>query len=57
MDREHPIFVELRSTDAQLAAEVADRLGVVLPPACIAGVAANARLLQWHVDVLRGLPR
>lgn len=53
MQEEHAIFAELRSADEKLAAEVARSLGAGLPAECVAGVAANARLLQQHVDILR----
>lgn len=48
------LFAPLPATDEALAAAVAERLGQVLPPECVPGVAANARLLQHHADLLRG---
>jgi hypothetical protein len=54
MDSAGPIFAEWQSSDERLAEEVAERLSLILPVDCIAGVAANARLLQQHVDILRG---
>ena len=52
MEHSGPIFEELTSEDAALAAEVARRIGIDLPAQCVEGVAANARLLQRHADIL-----
>jgi hypothetical protein len=38
--------------DTVLAAAVGAALGIVLPDACVAGVAANVRLLEDHLAVL-----
>ncbi|ATP19983.1 MULTISPECIES: DUF4089 domain-containing protein [Sphingobium] len=56
MEADTPLFVPLftQTADADLAAEIAARIGMDLPDACVAGVAANARLLQRHADLLRG---
>jgi hypothetical protein len=48
------IYSELMGSDDALAAEIAKRVGFDLPPECVPGVAANARLLQHHADVLSG---
>ena len=52
MDPDSPIFAGLTSEDAALAAEVARLTGIDLPAQCVEGVAANARLLQRHADIL-----
>lgn len=57
MNQKEPIFTELESPDDVLAMEVARRLTMQLPAECVAGVATNARLLQRHVDILRGIKR
>ena len=56
MEADTPLFVPLftLSADADLAADIAARIGMDLPDACVAGVAANARRLQRHADLLRG---
>lgn len=53
MDRKGPVFSQVEGSDANLAAEIAERLGMALPRACEAGVAFHARLIQRHADVLR----
>jgi hypothetical protein len=40
------------ASDADLAAAVGEVLGIVLPAACVPGVAANVRLLEDHLAVL-----
>jgi hypothetical protein len=48
------IYSKLKGSDEALAAEISKRVGFALPPECVPGVAANARLLQHHADVLAG---
>ncbi|OJW69125.1 MAG: hypothetical protein BGO57_00980 [Sphingomonadales bacterium 63-6] len=48
------IFKALNEESEVLAGEVAARVGLPLPPQCVDGVAANARLLQLHADIMRG---
>jgi hypothetical protein len=48
------IYSKLMGSDEALAAEISKRVGFDLPPECVPGVAANARLLQHHADVLSG---
>lgn len=48
------IFKALNEESEALAGEVAARVGLLLPPQCVDGVAANARLLQLHADIMRG---
>ena len=38
--------------DADLAAAVGEVLAMVIPEACVPGVAANVRLLEQHLAVL-----
>jgi len=49
-----PLFEKIGASDEELAREVAARLGADMPQQAVRGVAANARLLQRHYDVLRG---
>tara|TARA_R110002124_G_scaffold138138_1_gene301455 strand:+ start:2655 stop:2825 length:171 start_codon:yes stop_codon:yes gene_type:complete len=48
------IFSKIDAADEKLADEVAKVAGLRLPPECIDGVAVNARLIQHHVDIMRG---
>jgi len=40
-------------SDEALAKAVAEKLGMVLPTACVPGVAANVRLLESHIATMR----
>jgi hypothetical protein len=53
MSSEKPIFLQLGASDEALAEEVALKAGFPLPHDCVAGVAANARLLQHHINIFR----
>ena len=57
MSKEMAIFSQLHASDEVLAEEVAVKAGLSLPSECLAGVAANARLLQQHFNVFRGADR
>ena len=51
------MFDNVLNDDAALSQEVSQRVGMSLPAECVAGVAANARLIQQHLDALRGAVR
>lgn len=53
MNSTKPLFAQLTADDEALAREIADLVEIDLPKECVAGVAANARLLQHHADILR----
>ena len=54
MEGQAPIFDHAGDTDAALAQEVADRVMLSLAPEWVSGMALNARLMQHHLDILRG---
>lgn len=57
MRKKSAVFGQFAGADADLAAEIAQRIGMTLPRECEAGVAFNARLIARHIDLMRGEAR
>jgi len=45
-----------RQSDTALAQAVGAALGMAVPEACVPGVAANVRLLEDHIAIMRQPP-
>ncbi|MBU0554945.1 MAG: hypothetical protein KKD64_06650 [Alphaproteobacteria bacterium] len=54
MAADEEIFQRADGKDDEVAEAVAQTLDMVLPEACVAGVAMNVRLLGRHIMTLRG---
>lgn len=47
---------DISENDAQIEQQISQRIGVDLPEECREGVARNARLIQTHIETMRGQP-
>jgi hypothetical protein len=47
---------DISENDAQIEQQISQRIGVDLPEECREGVARNARLIQSHIETMRGQP-
>jgi hypothetical protein len=49
-------MIETAHSDEAIAKAVGETLGMDLPAQCVPGVAANVRLLQSHIAIMRKSP-